>query len=77
MLSRQEYVRSQQVPANWSKESIDFTNRLILRKPQNRLGKDGIAEIKNHEWFLNFDWESLNTFKMKSPMKPIPLEQID
>jgi hypothetical protein len=34
-------------------------NRLIIRKPQNRLGVNGAAELKNHAWFKNFDWAAL------------------
>lgn len=29
-------------PYGWSRESIDFINRLILRKPEQRLGSGGI-----------------------------------
>ena len=30
----------------WSVNSIDFINKLIKRKPEERLGKNGIDEIK-------------------------------
>ena len=29
-------------PYGWSGESVDFVNRLIQRKPENRLGFNGI-----------------------------------
>lgn len=29
-------------PFGWSRESIDLINRLIQRKPDNRLGTNGI-----------------------------------
>lgn len=55
-------------------EAVDFTNKLIQRKPANRLGKDGINEIKYHDWFANFDWDSLKNRKLKSPFKPMSLD---
>jgi len=70
-------VRPQQVPKNWSLSAVDFTNKLIQRKPANRLGKEGINELKGHEWFASFNWEQLLSRKMRSPFKPLSLEQID
>jgi len=70
ILSRQEWVRPHQVPKNWSPAAVDFTNKLIQRKPDKRLGTEGIIELKNHEWFASFDWELLLSRKMRSPFKP-------
>jgi len=47
------------VPPNWSAEAVDFVNRLIQRKPSNRLGNNGGYEIKLHPWFKNFPWSKL------------------
>jgi len=77
ILSRQEWVRPQQVPKNWSIAAVDFTNRLIQRKPANRLGKEGIEELKTHEWFANFKWDLLQSQKMRSPFRPMTLDNID
>ena len=43
-------------PFGWSKESVDFVNRLIQRKPEARLGSGGIQEVKSHSWFKKMDW---------------------
>jgi len=32
---------------------------MIQRKPENRLGKTGINELKEHPWFDNFPWDDL------------------
>lgn len=56
---------------------MDFCNRLIQRKPANRLGANGIEELRYHEWFTGFDWDSLLNGSMKSPIKPISLDIID
>ncbi|XP_052737778.1 cGMP-dependent protein kinase 1-like [Bicyclus anynana] len=49
--------------------------QMLIRKlcravPSERLGylKNGIADIKNHKWFLGFDWEALREGKMKAPL---------
>lgn len=77
MLSHQAMIKPSQIPKNWSVSAADFTNKLIQRKPSNRLGKTGIAELKNHEWFAEFDWEGLKNLNTVSPIKPIPLDLID
>ncbi|XP_068629325.1 cGMP-dependent protein kinase, isozyme 1-like [Battus philenor] len=49
--------------------------QLLIRKlcravPAERLGylKNGIVDIKNHKWFLGFDWEGLREKKLKAPL---------
>lgn len=46
---------------------------MIQRKPQNRLGINGAAEIKAHPWLRDFPWDDLNSKKLKAPFVP-PLE---
>lgn len=58
------------MPEGWSKNAVDFINGLIKRKPIQRLGANGPSEIKIHPWFKDFDWESLNSYKMESPFNP-------
>jgi serum/glucocorticoid-regulated kinase 2 len=61
-------------PFGWSKESVDFVNRLIQRKPENRLGSNGIEEVKYHPFFAKIDWELLEQRRLKSPFFPdVPL----
>ena len=40
----------------------------FLSERENRLGVNGIDEIKNHKFFKNFDWENIR--KMKPPFVP-------
>ena len=58
----------------WSHQAADFINRLIQRKPGNRLGKEGPHVLKEHSWFEGFDWESLKAKRMKAPFVP-PLQE--
>ena len=43
----------------WSDEGVDFINRLIKKKPEERLGFNGMGEVKNHSFFRNIDWRQL------------------
>lgn len=53
--------------SEWSQEIIDIINRLIQRKPENRLGFHGVDELKRHKFFKDFDWEALYSKQIKSP----------
>lgn len=55
----------------WSIEAADFCNKLIRRKPSNRIGfLHGAAELKAHPWFSGFDWDSLFHQTMRAPWVP-------
>ncbi|CAD8208986.1 unnamed protein product [Paramecium octaurelia] len=50
---------------------IEFTNKLLVRKQQNRLGyQNGIKELKNHKLFHSFQWEKLINKTMIAPYQP-------
>ena len=40
-----------------SENAADLINKLIIRKDDQRLGKNGICEIKNHPWFASIDFK--------------------
>lgn len=44
--------------------------KLIQRKPMNRLGYMGIKEVKEHPWIKNFSWEDLRMRKIDAPYLP-------
>ena len=64
IMSHQAQVKKNQVPAGWSVESADFINRLLQRKPANRLGLRGPTEVKEHLWFRGYDWKNLYLGKL-------------
>ena len=70
MMAKQVQVKKEQIPQGWSVESADFINRLLQRKPINRLGLRGCMEVKEHLWFKDFDWKGLYLFKLKAPFVP-------
>ncbi|CAD8190143.1 unnamed protein product [Paramecium pentaurelia] len=50
---------------------IEFTNKLLIRKQQNRLGyQNGIKELKNHKLFQQFQWDKLINKTMIAPYQP-------
>ena len=67
ILENQIQIKKSDLPEGWSLESADFINKLIQRKPINRLGFNGIEELKAHPWLLNFPWQKLENRIIKSP----------
>lgn len=63
-------IRKGDIPEGWSLEAADFINRLIQRKPANRLGVEGPNQLKQHAWFKNFPWEKLQNKELESPFIP-------
>ena len=45
--------------------------RLLDKNPKERLGANGVDEIKNHPWFDKVNWNALVTKSIKSPFVPI------
>lgn len=70
VLSRQAHIHKRDKPSSWSYEAVEFINSMLQRKPNHRLGYNGIEEVKAHAWFDNFDWEGLLRKKIKSPFQP-------
>ncbi len=65
------------MPTGWSLEAADLINRLIQRKPINRLGLNGPQDVKEHPWFKGFDFEGLTNYKMPSPFIPPKEDNFD
>ena len=70
ILTRQAEIDYDDLPEGFSNETADFINKLIQRKPKNRLGKDSINEVIEHPWFDEFDWENIKKKKLKAPYTP-------
>ena len=45
-------------------------NRLIQRKPENRLGTNGLDEVKYHPFFKKMDWARLEQKRIPPPFLP-------
>ena len=74
---KQVQLRRPDVPPGWSPESVDLVNRLLQRRPEHRLGFNGVQEIKNHAWFRDFPWEALLQKTLPPPFQPAGTENFD
>lgn len=52
---------------NYSASCIDFINKLIINDNKKRIGFYNLDELKNHNFFINFNWQNLINGKIKSP----------
>lgn len=64
-------VRSADIPEGWDKEVADLINRLINRKEEQRLGKQGAKSVKSHAWFKDIDWDELENHRVRAPFIPV------
>lgn len=67
IIIKQYEIKKEEIPKGWSLECADFINKLIQRKPMDRLGFNGIEEIKNHPWFTTVNWKDYYDKKIKPP----------
>lgn len=63
-------IKKNEIPPGWSLEAADFINKLLQRKPANRLGLNGPGEVKGHQWLKDFQWQELHDKKTKAPFIP-------
>jgi len=71
VLRKQARIKEDELPNDWSKESMEFFNRCLKRKENKRIGfLGGCKELMNHNWFNNFDWDALFKKEMNSPFIP-------
>lgn len=77
ILAKQVHIKRDEIPSGWSIEAADFVNRMIQRKPQNRLGANGVQEIKNHPWLKRFPWDDLKNKRVLSPFIPPAQDNFD
>lgn len=59
ILAKQASIKLHEIPEDWSEDCIDFINRLLQRKPEQRLGFHGADELKNHPWIKDLNWKKL------------------
>jgi len=47
-----------------------YFGKMIQRKPNNRLGCNGVLEVKQHPWLRTFPWEKLLKKELQAPFLP-------
>jgi len=70
IFNSQVQIQRNEIPKGWSCESADFINKLLQRKPANRLGLRGASEVKEHPWLKDYNWKDLYEKKIKAPFIP-------
>ncbi|XP_062456560.1 ribosomal protein S6 kinase alpha-3 isoform X1 [Rhea pennata] len=58
------------MPQFLSPEAQSLLRMLFKRNPANRLGPDGVEEIKRHPFFSKIDWNKLYRREIHPPFKP-------
>ena len=78
MFSYQAKIKRNEIVKGWSMESRDFINKLIKRKPEQRLGcRDGIKELKEHYWLKYYPWNELENKILPGPFIPEKKDNFD
>lgn len=77
MMTKQAYIGLANIPDGWSEEAADFFNKLLIRKPENRLGFRGANEVKEHPWIKYYPWNLLYEKKIDSPFIPDKRDNFD
>ena len=78
MFSHQARIKRSELVKGWSMESRDFINKLLLRKPEIRLGcKEGIKELKEHFWLKYYPWNELEKKSLPGPFVPEKRDNFD
>ena len=77
ILAKQVEIKLDDITEGWSKESADFINKALIRKPENRIGYKGINELKIHPWLKYYPWEMLYQKTLPSPFIPENKDNFD
>lgn len=65
------YAQNIQYPVKYfTPDAEDLISRLLFPKKSMRLGYNGTAEIKNHPYFVNIDWEAMMCKRLVPPFQP-------
>ena len=52
-------LKQNYLPEGYTAHISDFINKLLNRNQKERLGYNGIDEIKNHPWLEGIDWDTM------------------
>ena len=69
IIAKEIQIKEDELPKGFGKDCMDFINRLIKRKQEERLGYESIKEIFEHKFLSEVNFKKIYNKKMKSPMK--------
>ena len=68
MLNIEIKLDKDDLPDDWYDDNVlDFINKLLERKKNNRLGYNSDNEVKQHPWFNNIPWDDIENMNYESP----------
>jgi hypothetical protein len=70
MFAKDVNIKSSEIPSGWSPECADFINKLLKRKRTDRLGRNGIVELKDHPWLRGIQWQDMYRKEVETPFVP-------
>ena len=70
IIATQFIIPQDKIPEGWSNDAADFINKLLQRKPANRLGLRSAKEVKDHPWIKKYPWNDLYNKKIIPFFKP-------
>ena len=70
IIASQYIIHQNEIPEGWSNDAADFINKLLQKKPANRLGLRSAKEVKDHPWIKKYPWKDLYYKKLDPPFTP-------
>ena len=70
IISKEIKITESEIPLDWTIEAANLINKLLVRDPNKRVGKNGISEIKYDPWFKDIDWTALYYKEIIPPFTP-------
>ena len=77
MIAKQASIKQDNISPGWSLEAGDFINKLLMRKPEKRLGYRGAYELMRHPWLKYYPWKDLYNKKIQAPFIPRKKDNFD
>ena len=68
VFAKEVQIKKEQLNKRYSLESMDFINKMIKRKQNERLGFISIKNIFNHPWLLDVDFKKIYLKEIESPL---------
>lgn len=55
----------------FSRDAEDIVRRLLRKDPEDRLGREGIDQVKLHPFFKKTNWDDIYNKKLVPAFKPV------
>ena len=69
VLTKEIQIKENELPKGFSLDCMDFINRMIKRKQEERIGFNNIQEIYDHKFLSGINFKKLYNKKIISPLK--------